>query len=366
MIVRELSARAKDGEIKGSGSLALKDNDISGVKLSLTAQRWPAIETQRHQVKVAGNVDVQGTLAAPRVTGQITVAEGSLRPDLAFLEQSKVPLKRDETIVLVKDNGEGRQPVHRAEERPGSSDNTLFKNATLDLTVRAPGNVWIRHPDLVAELSGNLRAAKRPERDIDLTGRIDIVRGWLNFQGRRFQLSRGAIQFTGGDKINPALDIVAEYRLPEYQVDAVIGGTTEKPSLTLTSQPRLEQADILALLLFGRPINTLNRNEKGSLQQSALNITTGFVAGKIASSVAGALGLDSLGVDIGEVDFSGGKVGFGRYVGTKTYVSASQQISGEHGQEISLEYEIAPDWKVGTTTTSTGSKGIDIIWHKRY
>ena len=366
LIVRELSAKAKDGEIKGSGSLALKDNDISGVKLSLTAERWPAIETQRHQVKVAGNVDVQGTLAAPRVTGQITVAEGSLRPDLAFLEQSKVPLKRDETIVVVKDNGEGRQPIPRAEERPGSSDNTLFKNASLDLTLRAPGNVWIKHADMVAELSGNLRATKRPERDIDLTGRIDIVRGWLNFQGRRFQLTRGAIQFTGGDKINPALDIVAQYRLPEYQVDAAIGGTTEKPSLTLTSQPRLEQADILALLLFGRPINALSRNEQGSLQQSAMNITTGFVAGKIANSVSGALGLDSLGVDVREVDFSGGKVGFGRYVGTKTYVSASQQLSGEHGREVSMEYEIAPDWKVGTTTTSKGANGIDIIWHKRY
>jgi autotransporter translocation and assembly factor TamB len=364
--VREISAKAKDGEIKGSGSLALKsDYDIGAFKLSLTAQRWPAIETQRYQLKIAGNLDVQGTLAAPKVTGQVTVTEGVLRPDLTFLDQSKVPLKRDETIVIIKDNGTGRQTPSQTKEQPGSADGFL-KNASLDLMLRAPGNVWIRHADLISELSGNVRATKKPERDIDLTGRIDVVRGWLNFQGRRFQLSRGAIQFTGGDKINPALDIVAQYRLPEYQVDIAIGGNVEKPSLTLTSQPRLEQADILALLLFGRPINTLNRNEQGSLQQSALNITSGFVAGRIANSVSGALGLDSLGVDIREVDFSGGKVGFGRYVGAKTYVSASQQISGEHGREVTLEYEIAPDWKLGTTTTSKGSNGIDIIWHKRY
>jgi translocation and assembly module TamB len=250
-------------------------------------------------------------------------------------------------------------------EQPGSADGFL-KNASLDLMLRAPRNVWIRHPDLIAELSGDVRASKKPEHDVDLTGRVDIVRGWINFQGRRFQLTRGTVQFTGGDKINPALDILAQYKLPEYQVEIAIGGTTEKPSLTLASTPRLEQADVLALLLFGRPINTLNRNEQGSLQQSALNITSGFVAGRIAKSVSGALGLDSLGVDIGEVDFSGGKVGFGRYVGSKTYVSASQQISGEHGRELSLEYEIAPDWKLGTSTTSKGANGIDIIWHKRY
>lgn len=71
-------------------------------------------------------------------------------------------------------------------------------------------------------------------------------------------------------------------------------------------------------------------------------------------------------MDIHEVDFSGGKVGFGRYVGTKTYISASEQISGEHGHEVTLEYEIAPNWKVNTSTTSKGGNGIDNIWRKRY
>jgi autotransporter translocation and assembly factor TamB len=362
---RELRAKAKDGEIKGSGSLALKDFDVSAVKLSLNAERWPAIATQRHQVNLGGNVDVQGSLTAPRVTGQLTVVEGSLRPDLAFLDQSKIPLKRDETIVVVNDAA-GHQARTQAQEATASNDNQVFNKLTLDLTLRAPGNFWIRHPDLVSELSGNLRATKRPDRHIDLTGRIDIVRGSLVFQGRRFQLSRGAIQFTGGDKINPALDIQAQYRLPDYEVDAVIGGTAEKPSLTLASNPRLEQADILALLLFGRPINALNPNERGSVQQSAVSIASGYAAGKIANSVSQALGLDTLGLDVRELDFSGGRVGFGRYVGGKTYVSLSQQVTGERGREVSMEYQVAPDWKIGTSTNSTGTNGIDIIWHKRY
>ena len=130
----------------------------------------------------------------------------------------------------------------------------------------------------------------------------------------------------------------------------------EKPTLTLASQPRLEQADILALLIFGRPINSLSQNEQGTLQKSAIGITTGYVAGRIANSVSDALGLDSLGVDIREVDFSGGQVGFGRYVGSKTYVSMSQQLTGDQGREVELEYQIAPDWKLGTSTTSTGVK----------
>jgi autotransporter translocation and assembly factor TamB len=112
-------------KISGSGTLALKDLHNGAIKLALTARRWPAIETLRHQVKIDGNVDVQGSLSAPQVKGQITVSEGSLRPDLAFLEQSKVPLKRDETIVIVKSN-DGRARAHTPKTRRPAPSTTKF------------------------------------------------------------------------------------------------------------------------------------------------------------------------------------------------------------------------------------------------
>ena len=365
LVLRELSARAKDGEIHASGSIALKNYALGAAKVSLNAKRWPAIDTSRYQIRVGGNLDIQGTLDAPVIKGRLQVAEGSLRPDLEFLEQSKAPVKRDETITIVR-NGKPIAPTAAKDGAPTGGQSEIFENFVLDVAVRAPRNLWIRHPDLQTELSGNVRVAKAKQRDIELTGRIEIVRGWFALQGRRFQLNQGQIEFTGGDTINPSLNIVAQYKLPDYQVDATIGGTAEKPSLTLSSQPRLEQADILALLLFGRPLDTLNQAEQGSLQQSAMNLTSGYVAGRIANSVSAALGLDNLGIDIRQVDFGGGRVGFGRYVGGKTYVSFSQELSGERGQGVALEYQVARDWKIGTSTTSTGSNGIDVIWHKRY
>jgi len=366
--VRDLTAKAKDGEIHGSGSLALRDFDANGFRLALKADRWPAIDTQRYQLKVAGDINAQGTLTAPKLSGNVNVIEGSLRPDLSFLEQNKAVPKADETIVFVSQEGESPVPPSqkKKEEAAASKDEGFFKNLTLDLALRAQRNLWIRHPDLVAELSSDLHATKAPNRDIELTGRVDVVRGSLAFQGRRFQLTRGAIQFTGGGKINPSLDLVAQYRLPNYEVDATIGGTVEKPTLTLTSDPRLEQADILALLLFGKPIDSLSQKEQGTLQQNALSITSGYVASQIANSVSTALGLDSLGVDISQVDFSGGRIGFGRYIGNKTYVSVSQKLAEDQGRDVSFEYEVAPNWKIGSTTSSTGSRGIDIIWNKRY
>jgi autotransporter translocation and assembly factor TamB len=366
--IAEFVAKSQDGEIRGNGALPLKDYQEGTIKLSLSAKNWPAIQTARYQAKIAGDVAIDGALTAPRLTGEVTVLEGSLRPDLAFLEQNKVPLQRDETIVVVQKSAADQRsqatPINQ--EEAGSTNNQPFKKVSLDVSLRAPRNLWIRHPDLVAEISGNLRATKKPDGEVDLTGRIDIVRGSLVFQGRRFQLTRGSVEFTGGGKINPTLDIAAQYKVPEYDVEVVLTGTAQKPSLTLSSQPRLDQADILAVLLFGRPVNSLNQNQRGSVQQSALNIASGFVAGKLASSVTQALGLDTLGLDVGEVDASGGRIGFGHYVGDKTYFSVSQELSGQHGQDVSLEYQIAPNWKIGTSRSTTGSNAIDLIWQKRY
>jgi translocation and assembly module TamB len=363
LILREFSARAKDGEIRASGSIALKQYEIGAAKIAVSAKRWPAVDTSRYQIQVGGNLEIGGTLDAPVIKGKVDVIEGSLRPDVGFLDQSKAPTKRDETITVVR-NG---VPIAAAAAKQESAIQAgALDNFVLDIALRAPRNLWIRHPDLQAELSGNVRVVKAKQRDLDLTGRIEIVRGWIAFQGRRFQFTRGNIEFTGGDKITPSLDIVAQYKLPQYEVDVTVTGTVEKPALTLTSQPRLEQADILAVLLFGRPMNELNQAEQGSLQQSAINLTSGFVAGKIANSVSAALGLDQLGIDIRQVDFGGGRVGIGRYVGRRTYLSVSQELTGEYGQGIGVEYELARDWKIGTSTSSTGSSGIDIIWHKRY
>ncbi|HET9882020.1 MAG TPA: translocation/assembly module TamB domain-containing protein, partial [Candidatus Binatia bacterium] len=173
-------------------------------------------------------------------------------------------------------------------------------------------------------------------------------------------------EFRGDETLNPALDIVAQYRLPQYQVEVIVTGTADKPVLTLRSQPALEQADILALLLFGKPVSSLNRNEQDTLQQGAAEMAGGLAAAKIAGAVSEALGLDRLGLDLGEIDAGGGQIGFGRYIGERTYVSISQKLSGETAQEVSIEYQIGPDWKITSSTSTAGSSGVGILWHKRY
>ena len=146
----------------------------------------------------------------------------------------------------------------------------------------------------------------------------------------------------------------------------MVSGTVEKPALALRSQPQLNQADILALLLFGKPISALDQSEQFSLQQNAIDITTGYAAARIGQSVSEPLGLDKLGLDLSDLTFSGGQVRYGHYVGQQTYVAVSQDVSGTRGREVSLEYTLTPEWKIGVSTSTNGTNGVDLIWNKRY
>ena len=362
--INQVSARANKGELNASGFIALNKFSPQSMEFSIVTKQLPAINTQQYQIELNGAAKIDGTFAAPRITGKFEVPKGELRPDLSFLDHGGTPIKRDPTITVVSTNPAVISAAKQ--ESDNQADSQLWRNSSVDIEIRVPNNLWVRHRNANAELSGNLRIIKASGGKPALTGLIKTIRGWAGFQGRRFMLSRGEVEFTGNEKINPSLDIVAEYRVNNYLVNVVVKGTAEKPTLTLTSEPQLDQADILSLLLFNKPISDLGKGEQISLQQNAINITSGFAAAQIGQAVSEALGLQDLGVDIGALDFSGGQVRFGQYVGPGTYVSFSQEVSGKHGREASAEYQITSDWKFSVSSNTTGLSGIDLIWQKRY
>jgi translocation and assembly module TamB len=363
--VARLTASANGGKLSGSGFIGLQKFASQRIDLTLTANRWPAINTQRYQADVNGAVSIRGSLSAPRVIGNIEVVRAQLRPDLAFLKQGATPVKRDSTIKVVG----GKRPAPtsaRPEDKAPPLDNEVWKNAAIQVQVIVPNNAWLRHPNANVELSGKVTLEKAPEEDLAITGLLEAVRGWIGFQGRRFNVTRGVVSFGGGDKINPSLDIVAEYRTGEYAISVNISGRAEKPALTLASQPQMEQSDILAVLLFGKPIAALNQGEAVSLQQSAINLTTGFAASQVAKAVSQTLNLQQFGLDLSDVEVADGRVRVGRYVGDKTFFSVGQEIAGSYGREVAVEFRITEDWKLGVSSSTEGTSGVDVIWHKRY
>lgn len=83
-------------------------------------------------------------------------------------------------------------------------------------------------------------------------GHADIERGEVIFEGRRYRITRGSMDFTNPNRIEPFFDVEAEtnVRVPGQTYRVIIGlaGTSEQLRPAVSSDPPLPTADVLALL----------------------------------------------------------------------------------------------------------------------
>jgi autotransporter translocation and assembly factor TamB len=370
--ITELSAKAADGTLNGSGSIALKNNYSPGaINATIQMQKWPAIATREYNASIDGELRASGTPDAPDLRGTIDVVDTTIRPDLDFLTGPSVP-PPDQTIVVVR-SGEPKLP-DRSEalsHAPGETsvavsndqhaNGLTFNNSAIDLKVNVHRNTWIRHDNAQIELDGNLNIRKSRGGPITVVGEIDTVRGWILFHGRRFTLENGQILFSGGHQIDPTLNIDAQYTVSTYVIDVIVTGTASKPELKLKSQPELAQGDILSLILFGTTTSQLGQGQKATLQQQAQSLA----AGAAGQALSESLGLSSLGVSV-----SGQSVGLGHYLNENTYVSFSPSL-GATGSKTpspvaSVQYFLWRWLALTTATMSDGSSQVFLNVNKRY
>ncbi len=357
--VDKIFARSGDGTLEGSGTIPLVAGAPDPLRFSVEARKLRAAGSHRYRGDVDASLSVQGTTAAPEVLGRIEVLWAMLRPDLAFL--GKKPSERDPTIQIASDEV---LPEPAAAAVPPAPRPRIYEASTLDVTLAIHRNTWVRQEDTAVELEGEVRATKKPNAEIELVGEVRTVRGWGLLQGRRFTVSRGRVLFTGGPLIDPTLDIVADYRSKGYLVHAIVSGTANSPALTLESEPSLEQADIVSVLIFGKPSSELNDGQKSDLRKEASNLAAGFAFTEIGKSVTQALGLERHGIHVEEL--SSERLAVGSNVTKDTYVSVAQNLGDRKGEEVSLQHEIVRDWSVQGTTNTNGGSGLDVIWHRRY
>jgi translocation and assembly module TamB len=198
---------------------------------------------------------------------------------------------------------------------------------------------------------------------------VNTVRGTYEFQGRRFDLVRGGtLRFTGDTGINPLLDVTARRVIPNTGVEARvhIRGTVEAPELELSSTPPLEESDILALIVFNRPVNELGTGERASLAATAGGIATGFIAAPLGDSIGRALDVDLFEIttttDSGEL---GAGITIGQQIGDRAFFKVRQQFGNQSVSEFMLEYQLADFLRLQATAAPETSGSANRLGQRR-
>jgi translocation and assembly module TamB len=223
--------------------------------------------------------------------------------------------------------------------------------------------------DVNITIGGDLDVRKKPGDQVRLVGTVETVRGTYEFQGRRFDLVRGGtLRFVGETEINPLLDVTATRLIPNTGVEAKVHvtGSTKAPVLSLTSSPPLEESDILALIVFNRPVNELGTGERSSLAATAGGIATGFIAAPLGESIGRALDLDLFEITTSteEGDLGAG-ITLGQQLGDRAFVKLRQQFGERNITEFLIEYQLSRFLRLQTTAAPETSGSANRINQRR-
>jgi translocation and assembly module TamB len=327
------------------------------VEVRARFERFFAIRRSDVETELSGDVAVHGPIAGPNVDGRLEVDRALVRP--AELPGSGPAVAHDATIQVVG------APVAPGPEKAASTAALASGAMTMNVTVAIARNAWIRRSDADIEIGGNVTIKKAANEPVRIVGEIRLIRGWYVFQGRRFTLEEGTISFTGATPPDPNFDITASYKRSDYRIEIHITGSAKKPTLTMSSDPPLEQADILSVILFGKPSSQLGKGQSAALQQQALGLAAGYAIPELRASVMDALGLDTLDVEMPEGE-GPGRVSAGRYVAEDVFVSLGQEFGRRAAQVMGVEYSITTNISVRGSTTTRGDSAVDLFWRHRY
>ena len=344
--IASFSARAGQGTITGSGTI---DLGAPGFPIDLTLEAHDArpVENDLMTVTLSGNVKLAGKLnGAATLSGKITVTRGEINLPDRFPPQV--------AILNVR---------HRGQKPP--SAHLISRIVTLDLTVVAPGQIFVRGRGVDAVVGGRIRITGTSDAPL-VGGGFTMDRGTFSLAGQTLDFTTGKVSFDGAgvrNTLDPTLNFVAQTSSGGTTATLTLGGYVSAPKIALSSSPQLPQDEVLAHLLFQQSVKQLTPLQLAQLAQIIAELGGGSSGFNPLGAIRKQLGLDRLSVGSTTGGSSGTEsqatVEAGKYVSRNIYVGAKQNLSG--GTQVQVQVDITKRLKaqatLSTTTNATVTKG---------
>lgn len=229
-----------------------------------------------------------------------------------------------------------------------------------DVRVVAPSTLRIENR--VARLVSSAELTLRGDYDRPLlVGRVEVDRGEVLFEGNRYQVTRGTIDFANPTRIEPFFDIEAETRArvpgQVYRVTFRVSGTPDRFVFDLSSDPPLATVEILALLFGGardlqdaelRALRSPDLAEQDLLATRAASLLASPIASGVGRVVEDTFGVDSVQITPWLGDLSAqqsarlnpsARLTIGKRISDRAYLTYSRALNAStRDQIILLEY----------------------------
>jgi translocation and assembly module TamB len=357
-VLRKLEATdGERGRLNASGAVDLAATPGPAVNAQVQLQSFRALRHDNAQMTASGAMQVRGPLTALNAVARLRVEQAELRlPD-------RLPSRVTALDVVEINSVTGER---KAEPPPPQSAGLAV---ALDIKVDLPGRVYVRGRGLDGEWRGDLAVTGSSAAPV-VVGALRAVRGTVSVLDRTFTLTRGTITFTGGTRIDPSLDILAEVAAGEVTGTVQLAGTAMAPTIKIGSQPEMPQDEVLARILFGKSISQITPAQGLRLAAAAASLVRGGPG--FLDKMRGSLGLDRFevgGGDAGKQSGGGGLGGAtvtaGKYIAEGVYVGVDQGTSTSSSR-AKVEIELRPNISMETKVGATGGNAIGLNWKMDY
>jgi translocation and assembly module TamB len=354
--MEDVRAQVANGNVRFGGRIEL--NGLVPGQLSLTATgenmdlRYPA----GFRSIVDAQLDLVGTFAAPTLKGEVTVKSATYR-------------NRFDLGPGLFELAAGRAPAAPPSRAPGTLP------LRFDLHVGAPSSLRIDTNVLRMVASADLFLRGNYDRPL-LFGRAEVEQGEAIFEGKRYMVTSGTVDFTNPTKIEPFFDLAAETRVrapgQTYIVDIHLMGTlSHLQPPQLSSDPPLPPLEIITLL-FGDATRATGDAElravEGAAQDRASLATSrvqqalvGTAISPVTSAVERAAGLETFQITPNFFDpyqrvAPTARLTVGKRISDKVYLTFSRSINMPGNDlVVLLEYDQSPrlSWIVSRNEDGT-------------
>lgn len=342
---------ANGGSVSGSGSVDLSDIATNGVGMDIrvAAREARLLDRDDMAATVTGPLRIVARNNVGTIAGRLDMVKGRWRLGNAEAAQALPDLARREVNV----------PPDRQVRAPA------MKPWRYLIDVSAQNRFTVTGMGLDSEWSADVKLRGNTDAP-RILGTADIVRGGYQFAGKRFELTRGHIRFSGESPPAPRLDVIAEADVENIDARIAITGTALDPQITFSSVPALPEEEVLSRLLFGDSIANISAPEALQLGAALASMRSGGGGGlDPINKLRSAIGLDRLRVIGADAALGRGtSVAVGEYLGRDLYVELVTDGQGYSATE--LEYRITGWLSLLATVSSLGNNAVEAEISKDY
>lgn len=347
--LNNITGRMGGGAIRAQGNAQLQRGSVQAMNIRLEADDVRVRYPEGLRTVLDGTVIVRGSWAAPLLEGSLQIQSMSYR---SSFEEFLATLTQHNPTREATPLGRLRLALHVEGSR-----NITIQNQLADVEAR-----------IDVDIQGTVD-------DPALTGHVEASGGTLVFQGNRYHITRGNIDFIDPTRIEPVIDVQAESEVRDYRVILAVSGRGDQLHFNLRTDPPLPELEVVSLIAGGRTREELaQRAGTGSVPTSeelfkggALSILSDLLQQRVGSRL-GLLGQGRVRIDpflVGAENNPGVRLTISEQISKDLSVTYSQDLSSTKQQIIIIEYFISRNTSVIASRDETGSLGFDIKFRKR-